>query len=153
MRRNIHRQSRWLYNCWPLKITMLNFELRMSNAEVLFTSAVRHSTFNIRYFSIRTRGKYILPYLSNCYCLTGRAGGSPYGLGGPRNSHPHRTCDNSAGSGRWAASPCHTPILTPPLRNCQTSNSSPAVMKLVSLQTRRVCPETQIRKTNNQYFL
>jgi hypothetical protein len=52
----------------------------MSNFEVFHFCG---STFDIQYseFFIRTRGKCVLPYLSNCYCLTGRAGESPYGLG------------------------------------------------------------------------
>ncbi len=59
---------------------------RMLNVEVHFcgsTFIILHSTFRgvIFFVAIRIRGKGIFQYLSNLYCLTGRAGGTLNGLG------------------------------------------------------------------------
>jgi hypothetical protein len=63
----------------------MNFEVRSE----LLRFDIRHSLFDILsyavlalMFVVRALGKGILQYLSNLYCLTGRAGGSPNRLGG-----------------------------------------------------------------------
>jgi hypothetical protein len=64
----------------------MNFEVRSE----LMRFDIRHSLFDILFYTIlalifivRTLGKGKLQYLSNLYCLTGRAGGHPKRFGKP----------------------------------------------------------------------
>jgi len=68
----IHRQSRWLYVCWPLKgaFSQPSEAKARTKAKTWYCYLQCRSTGNSR--------ENILPEFSKFYCHPGRAGGSPF---------------------------------------------------------------------------
>jgi len=68
---SIHRQSRWLYGCWPLKEAFSQPSEAKARTKAKTSSCCLHrrTTGNSR--------ENILPEFSKFYCHPGRAGGSP----------------------------------------------------------------------------
>ena len=68
---SIHRQSRWLYGCWPLKgaFSQPNEAKARTKAKASYCFLHCRSTGNSK--------ENILPEFSKFYCHPGRAGGSP----------------------------------------------------------------------------
>ena len=68
---SIHRQSRWLYGCWPLKgaFSQPSEAKARTKAKASYCCLHCRSTGNSR--------ENILPEFSKFYCHPGRAGGSP----------------------------------------------------------------------------
>jgi hypothetical protein len=71
---SIHRQSRWLYGCWPLKgaFSQPSEAKARTKAKASYCCLHCRSTGNSR--------ENILPEFSKFYCHPGRAGGSPHPL-------------------------------------------------------------------------
>ena len=69
---SIHRQSRWLYGCWPLKgaFSQPSEAKARTKAKASYCCLHCRSTGNSR--------ENILPEFSKFYCHPGRAGGSPF---------------------------------------------------------------------------
>jgi len=69
---SIHRQSRWLYVCWPLKgaFSQPSEAKARTKAKTWYCYLQCRSTGNSR--------ENILPEFSKFYCHPGRAGGSPF---------------------------------------------------------------------------
>ena len=74
---SIHRQSRWLYGCWPLKgaFSQPSEAKARTKAKASYCCLHRRSTGNSR--------ENILPEFSKFYCHPGRAGGSPFWIRHP----------------------------------------------------------------------
>jgi hypothetical protein len=72
---SIHRQSRWLYGCWPLKgaFSQPSEAKARTKAKASYCCLHCRSTGNSR--------ENILPEFSKFYCHPGRAGRSPHPLG------------------------------------------------------------------------
>jgi hypothetical protein len=81
---SIHRQSRWLYGCWPLKgaFSQPSEAKARTKAKTSYCCLHCRSTGNSR--------ENILPEFSKFDCHPGRAGGSPFWI-----SHGGTLCVNS----------------------------------------------------------
>ncbi len=73
---SIHRQSRWLYGCWPLKGAFS----QPSEAKARTKAKASNCCLHCRSTGISREN--ILPEFSKFYCHPGRAGGTPVGLAG-----------------------------------------------------------------------
>ncbi len=71
---SIHRQSRWLYGCWPLKGAFS----QPSEAKARTKAKASNCCLHCRSTGISREN--ILPEFSKFYCHPGRAGGTPVGL-------------------------------------------------------------------------
>ncbi len=76
---SIHRQSRWLYGCWPLKGAFS----QPSEAKARTKAKASNCCLHCRSTGISREN--ILPEFSKFYCHPGRAGGTPVGLEGTRS--------------------------------------------------------------------
>jgi hypothetical protein len=82
---SIHRQSRWLYGCWPLKgaFSQPSEAKARTKAKASYCCPHCRSTDNSR--------EDILPEFSKSYCHPGRAGGSPFWISPRCPARPHRS--------------------------------------------------------------